>query len=57
MMKEGSEMNSSYDAEVDAYYFEDRDSNGRSVRQVPLGTREVYADIDINGRIIGIELL
>lgn len=51
-------MNSSYDPEADAYYFEDRDSNGAfSVRQVLLGTREVIADIDINGRIIGIEVL
>lgn len=50
-------MNSSYDAEVDAYYFEDRDNHGQSVQQIPLGTREVYADVDVNGKIIGIELL
>ena len=54
--KEGSKMNSSYDPEVDAYYFEDRDG-GISVQQIPLGRREVYADVDINGHIIGIELL
>lgn len=50
-------MNSSYDETADAYYFEDRDSNGTSIRQVSLGRREVIADIDIYGKIIGIEIL
>lgn len=50
-------MNSSYDPEADAYYFEDRDSEHKSVRQVSLGHRDVIADIDMNGHIIGIEIL
>ena len=51
-------MNSSYDSEADAYYFEDRDASGKiSVKQVYLGNREIFADIDMDGHIIGIEVL
>lgn len=50
-------MNSSYDPEANAYYFESQGVSGPSVAQISLGVREVVADVDISGRIIGIEVL
>lgn len=49
-------MNSSYDPEADAYYFT-VSPGGTSVRQISLGHREVIADVDIDGKILGIEAI
>lgn len=49
-------MNSSYDSEANAYYFE-VDPSALSMQQISLGHREVIADVDMNGKIIGIEII
>ena len=49
-------MNSSYDSEVDAYYFS-APGESVSIQQVFLGQRDVIVDIDINGKIVGVEIL
>lgn len=49
-------MNSSYDKEVDAFYFEPKQAHGKSVRSIDLGTRRVILDVDISGNIIGVEV-
>jgi uncharacterized protein YuzE len=51
-------MNSEYDPSVDAYYFKNSkvEADHVSVRQISLGLREVYIDVDMNGDIMGVEI-
>lgn len=51
-------MNSSYDHTVDAFYFSNSqiEEPHRSVKQISLGLREVYIDVDMNGNILGVEV-
>lgn len=51
-------MNAEYDGSVDAYYFSNESvpDPHTSVKQISLGLREVYLDVDLNGNILGVEV-
>lgn len=51
-------MNSNYDPEADAFYFSPKSMDGHKIiKTVPLGLREVRLDVDMDGNIVGVEVL